>query len=270
MDQSGDGSKVTGPAKGTQAIERAAALVATVVRADEPMGFAELADGCELAKSTASRLLTALERADLLERDSGGNYLAGPLFWLYAARHDRWDELVRLAQPTMERLGSETRETVNLAVPRGDRVIQVGQVDSQYMLGTRDWTQIDVPPHCSALGKVLYAYGAVPVPRGRLEQLTPHTASDGVALERQLGQVRRRGWATTVDELEIGLCGVAVPVRGGAGEVVASLGVSGPTQRLQGRVDELGRLLVDRARGLSSLLERGGEKQRRTRKEGAA
>jgi DNA-binding IclR family transcriptional regulator len=138
------------------------------------------------------------------------------------------------------------------------------------MLGTRDWTQIDVPPHTSALGKVLYAHAGVPVPRGRFELLTPHTVPDGVTLERQLGVVRRRGWAVTVDELEIGLCGVAVPVRGGAGEVVAALGVSGPTQRLEGRVDEIGRLLTDRAQELSALLERGGRKDRRTRKEGAA
>ena len=258
------------PAKGTQAVERAAALVAAVVRADEPLAFAELAEGCDLAKSTASRLLTALERADLLERDATGCYLAGPLFWLYAARHDRWDELVRLATPTMEQLGADTRETVNLAVTRGDRVIQVGQVDSQYMLGARDWTQVDVPPHTSALGKVLYAHAALPVPRGRLERLTPQTVPDGAALERQLARVRQRGWAVTVDELEIGLCGVAVPVHGSSGEVVAALGVSGPTQRLQGRVDEVGRLLADRSQDLSALLERGSRKDRRTRKEGAA
>jgi DNA-binding IclR family transcriptional regulator len=149
-------------------------------------------------------------------------------------------------------------------------VIQVGQVDSQYMLGTRDWTEIDVPPHASALGKVLYAHAALPVPRGRLQRLTPKTAADGVALEQQLAQARRRGWAVTVDELEIGLSGVAVPVRGGHGDVVAALGVSGPTQRFQGRVDEVGRLLTDRARGLSALLERGSTQQRRTGKEGAA
>lgn len=261
------------PARGTQAVERAAALVATAVRADEPLGFAELVESCDLAKSTASRLLTALERAELLERDDTGLYRAGPLFSLYAARHDRWDELVHLARPTLEQLGEDTRETVNLAVAQGDRVIQVGQVDSQYLLGARDWTQIDVPPHASALGKVLYAYAALPVPRGRLEQLTPQTVPDGTALDRQLGQVRRRGWAVTVDELEIGLSAVAVPVRSGGGDVVASLGVSGPTQRFQGRMDEVGRLLADRARGLSALLERGTNRERRTGrngKEGAA
>jgi DNA-binding IclR family transcriptional regulator len=243
------------PANGTQAIDRAALLVAAVVRADEPMSFLDLHEACGLPKSTTSRLLSGLERTELIERNASGSYVAGPLFWLYATRHDPWEELVRLAQPTLERLGEETRETVNLAVTRGDRVVQVAQVDSQFMLGTRDWTEVDVPAHCSALGKVLYAYGVLDVPLGRLEQLTPHTV-DRDELFEHLASVRRRGFATTVDELEIGLSAVSVPVRGGHREVIAALGVSGPSQRLEHRLDEVGRLLNDRAEQLSRLLQR--------------
>ncbi|HEY6932428.1 MAG TPA: IclR family transcriptional regulator [Marmoricola sp.] len=252
---------MTEPARGTQAVDRAANLVATVVQADEPLSFADLHEECGLAKSTTSRLLTALERTELLERDDNGCYVAGPLFWLYAARHDPWDELVRLARPTMEKVGAATLETVNLAVTRGDRVVQVGQVDSQYMLGTRDWTEVEVPAHCSALGKVLYAHRCLPLPQRRLDQLTPHSIADRDELARQLGQVLRRGWAVTVDELEIGLCGVAVPVRGAGGEVVAALGVSGPTPRLEKRIAEFGGLLADHAEQLSELLHRRKPKE---------
>ncbi|MGA9746430.1 MAG: helix-turn-helix domain-containing protein, partial [Nocardioides sp.] len=111
--------------RGTQAVDRAADLVATVVRAEEPMTFGELQDASGLAKSTTSRMLTALERSGLLERDDAGSYVAGSLFWLYAARHDPWEELVRLARPTMEAIGDDTHETVHLSVARGDRVVQV-------------------------------------------------------------------------------------------------------------------------------------------------
>src|SRR3954452_3133256 len=149
---------------GTQAVDRAAQLVATVVHADEPLSFADLQESSGLAKSTTSRMLAALERADLLERDDDGAYVACSLFWLYAARHDPWEELVRLARPAMERIGADTSETVHLSVTRGEKVVQVAQVDSRYLLGTRDWTEIEVPPHTSALGKVFYAWGALPVP----------------------------------------------------------------------------------------------------------
>ncbi|HET9419543.1 MAG TPA: IclR family transcriptional regulator [Nocardioides sp.] len=249
---------------GTQAIDRAALLVATVVRADEPLSFGELQDECGLPKSTTSRLLTALERTELLERNDAGTYVAGPLFWLYATRHDPWDELVRLATPTLEKVGADTGETVNLSVARGDRVVQVAQVDSTYLLGTRDWTEVDVPAHCSALGKVLLAYGVLDLPIGELEPLTPVTITDRHELRRQLEQDRRRGYSSTIDELEIGLTGVAAPVRGSGGEVVAAVGISGPSPRLVDRRDEVGRLLNDRAEQLSRLL------RRRTRNEGVA
>ena len=239
---------------GTQAVDRAAALVATVVDADEPLAFADLQESSGLAKSTTSRMLSALERGGLLERDAAGSYVAGSLFWLYAARHDPWEELVRLARPAMERIGEETSESVHLSVSRGDKVVQVAQVDSRYLLGTRDWTEVDVPPHTSALGKVFYAWEALPVPPGPLTALTENTITDPAALARDGRRARARGWAVTDGELEIGLTGVAVPVRGPRGDVVAALGVSGPTTRLEDRLDELGTNLSTHAAQLSRLL----------------
>ena len=257
-------SVVSESATGTRALDRAADLVAAVVHADEPMSFADLQDASGLAKSTTSRMLTALERSGLLERDAAGSYVAGRLFWLYAARHDPWEELVRLARPVMQHTGDQTGETVHLSVARGDRVVQVAQVDSTYLLGTRDWTEVDVPAHCSALGKVFLAWDALALPEGELERPTPATL-DRAELRRDGVRTRERGWALTSDELEIGLTGVAVPVFGAHGDLVASLGISGPTQRLEGRLDELGRHLLDQSTALSSLLR--GPTQRNVRTE---
>ncbi|GAA1928082.1 IclR family transcriptional regulator [Nocardioides hwasunensis] len=245
---------MTDAATGTRALDRATDLVATVVHADEPMSFADLQDASGLAKSTTSRLLTALERSGLLERDASGSYVAGRLFWLYAARHDPWEELVRLARPVMEQIGEDTGETVHLSVCRGERVVQVAQVDSTFLLGTRDWTDIEVPMHCSALGKVFLAWDAVEPPEGELEQATPATITDRAALRRDGVRSRERGWALTNEELEIGLSGLAVPVFGIHGDVVASLGISGPTPRLEDRLDELGHRLLDQSTALSTLL----------------
>ncbi len=249
-----------GGASGTRAVDRAADLVSTVVRADEPMTFADLQDASGLAKSTTSRMLTALERSGLLERDVAGSYVAGRLFWLYAARHDPWEELVRLARPVMEQIGDDTGETVHLSVTRGDRVVQVAQVDSRYLLGTRDWTEVDVPAHCSALGKVLFAWGALPIPKGPFETPTEATIATAAQLRRDAVRIRERGWALTEDELEIGLTGIAVPLFGIHGDAVAALGISGPTPRLEGRLDDVGRHLLDHAAQLSTLL-RGTNKE---------
>jgi DNA-binding IclR family transcriptional regulator len=241
-------------ATGTQAVDRAALLVSTVVNATEPLTFADLQEACDLPKSTTSRMLTALERSELLERTEEGSYVAGGLFWLYAARHDPGEDLVRLARPMLDAIGEETHETVNLSIARGDRVVQVAQVDSQFLLGTRDWTEVDVPAHCNSLGKVFLAWDVVTLPEGQLEQPTDASLTDRDALAVDLERCRTRGWATTVDELETGLAGIAVPVQGGRGQVVAALGVSGPTTRLEARFDDLGRLLRNHATELTSLL----------------
>lgn len=258
------GSLAGGSGSGTQAVDRAAALVTRVVLADKPVSFTELSEGTGLARSTTSRLLSALERAGLVERDRDGAYLAGPLFARYAARHDAWSDLSRTSQPVLARVRDITGETANLGVPHGDTVIHLAQANSRYVLGPRDWTQIEVPSHSSALGRVLYAYGRLELPEEPLEQLTPHTISGLRQLSRDLVVIRRRGYAITVDELEVGLTGVGAAVRGRDGTVVAALGVSGPTARLKARADQIGRLLVEQADTLSGLL------RRRTRKEGAA
>jgi DNA-binding IclR family transcriptional regulator len=129
-------------------------------------------------------------------------------------------------------------------------------VDATYLLGARDWTSITVPAHCSALGKVLYAFGCLAMPSGPLEQLTRNSLATAAALRRESARVRERGYAVTREELEIGLDGVAAPVRGADGEVFAALGVSGPSGRLGTDLDELGTLLVKHADSLSDQLQR--------------
>ena len=260
---------------GTQAVDRAAALVDLVVRADEPLTFTEICDESGLARSTTSRLLAALERTDLVERDPAGGYVAGPLFALHAAVHDPWPQVARLAQPVLEEVGRRTGETVHLGVARGATVVHVAQVDSTFLLAARDWNQVDVPAHCSSLGKILYAYGVLPVPAGRLERRTPRTVVTREALEAELRTIRQTRFAKTVDELETGLTGVAAPVSGRDG-VIASIGISGPTARIQDRLDSVGRLLVDQADILSDLLRGTSKSETHTHesrtegKEGAA
>jgi DNA-binding IclR family transcriptional regulator len=257
---------------GTQAVDRACGLVALVVQAPEPLTFTEITDAAGLARSTTSRLLAALERTDLLQRDPSGAYVAGSLFALHAARHDPWEETARVAGPFLERLRDETGETAHLGVPQGTAVLHVAQVDSAYLLATRDWTQVHVPEHCSALGKVLTAHGRLPLPAAPLERPTERSIADLATLEDELARVRRRGWSTAVDELELGLTAVAVPVRGREGEVVAALGISGPTARLADRVQDVTRLLRDQGAALSALLRRqtGRETGTNTHEEGAA
>src|SRR5919198_616047 len=239
---------------GTQAIDRAAKLLTLVVQSEEPRSFTSLVEELDLAKSTTSRLLQALERHHLVRRDSDGASQPGPLFPHYAARHDPVDDLVQICDPTLHRLGDALGETINLSVPRGEAVVQVAQVDSTYLLSAVNWMAVDSPAHCTATGKVFYAYGTLPIPSGPLARHTDLTITSREALERDLEQVRRRGYGVTQDEMEPGLAAIAAPVRSKDGSVLAAVSVSGPTSRINDRIDEIAKLLVNECKALSALL----------------
>jgi DNA-binding IclR family transcriptional regulator len=249
---------------GTQSLDRAAELLSLIVRADGPVTYTTIVDKTGFARSTTSRLLQGLERNGLLERDRNGAFRGGALFAHYATRFDRLEALVAAAQPSLERLAEETGETVNLAVARGDTVVQVSQIDSTFMLGAMNWVGLDVPAHCSALGKVMYAFGSLPLPKGPLERLTPNTITEPAAFADELRRVRSQGFAMTLGELEEGLDGLAAPVLGADGQLLAALGVSGPAFRIDDSLESLGNLLVVESERLTRLLTRRARKNQST------
>ncbi len=259
----------TPPVTGTQAVDRALDLAARIVHAGGPVTFTELAEQSGYARSTTSRLLAALERGGLVGRGEDGTFVPGALFEMYAASHDADAVLVEASRPELVALGEATGETINLAVARAGTVVQIDQVDSSFFLGSRNWVGVEVPPHTSALGKVLYAWEALPLPAGALVQLTAQSVGSVDALAATLPTIRRLGYATTIDELEPGLTGVAAPVLVD-GKVVAALGVSGPTSRIAATISTTGTVVAAHARALSTRLRRHGFGGADRRKDGAA
>ena len=254
---------------GTQAVDRAARLLSEVVHSSDPMTFTGLSAATGLAKSTTSRLLLALERNGLVRRDDHGRFLPGEMFVSFAWRGGAEAGLVAVAQPFLERLGKATGETINLGVASNGMVEQIAQVDSTYLIGGTNWVGMSVPLHCSALGKVLVAYGAAQLAPGQLERRTDKTITTEAALRADLATVRARGYAVTDEELEPGLIAVATPIRGYDGTVVAALSVSAPTNRLgKDGVAAVAGYCAEEAAGLSAVLGYRQRASRQTRKAG--
>jgi len=111
-------------------------------------------------------------------------------------------------------------------------VQQIAQVDSRYMIGGTNWVGLAVPLHCSALGKVLLAYGAATMPCEPFEARTARTITTRAGLEAELATVRLSGFAVTAEELEPGLVAVAAPVFAGGPSAIAAISVSAPAVRL--------------------------------------
>jgi IclR family transcriptional regulator, acetate operon repressor len=243
---------------GTQAVDRVARLLSEVVYSADPMTFTGLIAACGLAKSTTFRLLLALERNGLVRRDDHGRFLPGEMFISFACRGGAAAGLAAVAQSFLERLGKATGETINLGVARNRMVEPIAQVDSTYLIGGTNWVGMSLPLHCSALGKVLLAYGTTQLPAGTLERRTEKTITSETTLSADLATVRARGYAVTDEELESGLIAVAAPIHGYDDTVVAALSVSAPTTRMSvDRLAEVAGLCVEEAACLSAALGYG-------------
>ncbi|HEX2103987.1 MAG TPA: IclR family transcriptional regulator [Solirubrobacteraceae bacterium] len=259
-----DVDRRNGPPQGTQAIDRAAQLLTLVLDSEHPLGVSDLASAAELPKSTASRLVSSLERHGLVRRNGArGKVGPGPAILRFAHRGVVGRNLVELAQAPLEALAERSGETVNLAVPGPSGVEHLAQVESRHFLGTGQWVGRTVDFHTTAVGKVLVAYGAAELPPGRLRRVAPGTVVDRAALEAELERVRADGFAVAADELEAGLTAIAAPVHGPTGDVIAALSISGPTFRLTpARVAELRPELIKHAGALSARLGHGEEGDR--------
>jgi DNA-binding IclR family transcriptional regulator len=251
---------------GSQSIDRAAQLLVAVAESPDGLSVGELVERTDLPKSTVSRLVAALERNALVQRDTArGPLRPGPVLMRLARRGVADRDLVELSAPALQRLSAASDETVNLGVPTPLGVEHLSQVDSRHFLGSTNWIGRLAPHHCTASGKLFLAFGAVRMPPGRLPRMTPDTVTDPAVLARQLERVRMDGYAIVVGELEHGLAAMAAPIRDGAGDTVAALSVSGPEGRLPAaRMRELAAIMLEEAAEVSARLGH------RTSKRGAA
>jgi IclR family acetate operon transcriptional repressor len=242
--------------RGTTAIDRGAELLVRVLESEQPVALTDLASASGIPKSTASRLVSALERQGLVEQDGQrGRLRPGPAILRVAERSMLERSVVELARQSLDTLGEASGETINLAVPARHGVEHVAQVESSHFLGAGQWLGRLADFHCTANGKVFMAFGRATMPARDLEELTPLTITDPEQLRLELQTVRAEGFAEAVEELEIGLAAIAAPVRGAGGEVVAALSITGPTVRMTPeRIAELKPILIEEARTLSRRL----------------
>ncbi len=247
---------MAGSEDGTQAIDRAARILVGLMESDDAVTLSNVMAQAQLPKTTAARLLRALERNGLAQRRRGGGFRPGPVLVEYARRDASVGDLATLAWPFLEELGRETGETANIAIPTPGGVARLAQVDSKHPLGAGNWVGARIPIHASSLGKAFMAFGAAQPPFGRLAKLGPNTITSMSDLLAELERVRHAGYATTWDELEAGLCSTAAPVRGARKTVIAAISVSAPTVRTSPeRLVELSAQVVEIAAAISDHIQ---------------
>lgn len=225
------------------------------------LGVREISEKAGLHKSTAHRILVALQYNGLIQQNpETGNYHLGiKLFKLGQLAVARIN-LREIARPFLRNLMESTRETVHLAVLEGDEVFYLEKAEGPYALRMPSRVGCHIPPYCTSLGKaMLSCFDDGEVRRilgGRaLTAYTTHTLRTVDALIAELKMTRRRGYAVDNEEIEIGLRCVGAPLRNYSGEMVGALSIAGPSARLTfGKIASFAGLVKKTAEAISLQL----------------
>jgi DNA-binding IclR family transcriptional regulator len=247
-------------APSAQTAERALSLLDVLANSGVRMRLSDLAQVAALNISTTSRLVGALERSGLVERDlETGRYGLG--FKLLRLAHVVLEQspLPEMATPILSRLMEATGETATLCVVHNDAILILARVECASPLRSVAQIGHQGPLYCTAHGKVALAWmadeQAAAILAREMPKLTDLTITSADDMNCERGRIRDRGYALDLGEREPELVSIAAPVRDAAGQVVASCGVSGARQRMtDGVIPALARRVLDASDALSVRL----------------
>jgi DNA-binding IclR family transcriptional regulator len=250
-----------GPAAGgVQSVDRALSVLEYLAREGES-GVSEVAAAMEVHKSTAFRLLGALEARGYVEQtQERGKYSLGFGVVRLASAVSGQLDVSRQAAPVCDRLAIEIGETMNVAVLEEHYAVHVSQRFGPSAVTTHNWVGQLTPLHATASGKVLLAHvngerRSSLLRRSELVRFTPHTLTSVAEIEKELSRCLERGYAVVREEYEIGLNALAVPIRDADGSVTAAVSASGPAYRFDdARMEEITPSLIAGAAEISYRL----------------
>jgi DNA-binding IclR family transcriptional regulator len=223
---------------GVESVRRAFSILRCFSLDRSELGVTEIGRELGVHKSTVSRLLSTLESERIvIQNPESGRYRLGVGLLEMAGWVTLHADLRRVAHPLLNQLAQLTQESVNLAVLDGDEVVNIEYISpfGRHVMNI-GWVGRRTPLHASSTGKVLMAY----LPRSEFEAIlqkplpkfTENTLLESSELQSERTLIREQGYATGLEELEIGLNAVAAPIRDHTGRVIAAISISGPANRL--------------------------------------
>ncbi|OGL59541.1 MAG: hypothetical protein A3I72_03330 [Candidatus Tectomicrobia bacterium RIFCSPLOWO2_02_FULL_70_19] len=197
---------------------------------------AELRKRLGFPLATIYRVLHALEAMGYLRKSARtSRYCLGLRLLQFASIAAEKMHIVEISRETLLRLREETNETIHLGVLDGVDLVFVQTLEGSQPVRFVSRTGSRAPCYCVSSGKAILAFGGgetvAEVSRAGFTCFTERAIASEEELRRELDRTRRRGYAVSIDERIKGVSGVSAPVFGRNGEVVAAVGISGPTAR---------------------------------------
>lgn len=242
----------------SQSAERCLDILELLISEAGGLGISEISQRLDLPLSATHRLTQVLVDKGYAVQPDGTLYVPTLRTAVLGLRFLAGHDVVRLARPALDELARETRELVRLAVVEGEAMIWVAKAQGSTASLRHD--PIDgrtVPLHTTAMGKAWLAtmpeedaVARVEASGWRADLTGPNAIRDSGTLRRALATIRETGYATAIQESELGLCAIARVVRSRAPgrKVVGAVSVAGPSYRvddavLRGFLPGLGRTI---------------------------
>lgn len=243
-----------------QTLQKAACALTLFTPMHPEWSVGEMAKALELPKSSVSELLSSLAEQNLLRRVGPGRYRLGWRLLELGQTLLKTTEFREEARTVMQEMVATWGETMHLAVLEAGTVVYLEKLRGQQGLQVElSGIGVRLPAHCSGVGKVLLAYQPWSevlrvVGNEQLYPFTPNTITSLDVLAEELARVRQRGYAYDLEEVSIGLCCVAAPIRDYEGQVIAAISFSTPTHRFRTHREQYTRAIIEGAQRISERL----------------
>lgn len=226
------------------ALDRALAVVETLLEADHPIGLQEIAARLDLPRQTAHRIINQLIDAGLVQRQLDKDRIApGPRMRRLSLDTLYYSHRTGPMHALLQDLAEKTGETCNFGVLDGDKVLLLDRVESHWSLRIHSEVGKRLDFHSSSIGKLLVAY----LPKERrhrlitarpLKRYTSFTFTEEAELEAEFATIRRRGYSMSNQGTMLGMFSTAAPIREPGGRVIAGLACQVPLMRMSLEVAE--------------------------------
>lgn len=216
---------------GASVASRTLALLGAFDTTHRRLTLTAMARRAGLPVPTAYRLVTELHQWGALSRTTAGDYVIGRRLWDVGLLAPTQTGLREVASPFLQDLYGATLSTVHLAIREGAQALYLDRLAGHASVPVVSKIGSRLPLHATGVGKILLAHAPEEIQFdvfAHLTRVTPHTIVHAGVLRGQLARVHRDGYATTVEEMTLGACSVAVPVFRDE-TAVAALGLVVPT-----------------------------------------
>ena len=241
------------------ALERGLRLLGEFGRDGHTLGAPELARRLDLPRSTVFRLLSTLESLGFIER-AGNDFRLGLAVLRLGFEYLSSLELTELGQPIIARLSDAIRQPCNLVVRDGRHIVYVAKVTPPTLMSSSVRVGTRLPAHATVLGHILLedlslAELRALYPEEHLEAFSERTPKTTFELFNLVRADLERGYVQAEGFFEPGISTIAAPVRDHSKRIVAALGMTIPSSRIEpGQLENLVQRVQDAAAELSSLL----------------